>query len=340
MFAEAWKSIRRVFGRAQDQIPSPVVDLAAVEDVCKEFFSCRTWEATRSLLDQYPHLLLSDAALHCFFLMRTVVTDTGRLELVPVIDERRSFLVQCRRAGRDAAVKNLPRCTRMGVLERLGGGEFEDMSEESVPLVMLKEMLHAILLQSDTDTEVWDEVYEALMSRYAQQAGAIFEPREERVSRQLRLGRLCYERGAFAKTDLENFREAADALSLGIQTFGEIGHAKGLALTTYSLATVHMLLGEGEMVLPLLADSVNYAEQCNFIAQIAQSRRMLGKRMMAANRVDEARSQVLESLELATHAGERDEAMATATALMQLATQTGDQALESRAIEVMTGLAS
>lgn len=316
MFGFAVNALKQLFVR-------PPPPRRSDEELFEAFFEATDWPATRQLLDLHSHVLFTDAAQAYLIEMRKACMAKDIRFLIPILDERRHLLALCRMAGDSSPISSFPSHTRRQAFNAVTELEGEDC----VPIQLQLELLQGFLL-SDGAPERWNMRYDYLLGRLDERDGA--RPADQL----LQLAMLRHQR-ATMHHELGHYADARRFYDASIQVCDELGYEKGLCLNMHAAGLSCLEQGEEEEAQKLFTASIEYASRCNHLPQIIQSRRLLGKRLLLAQREAEARSHLLGSLQLALAACELDEAMACAAQVSAIGTCCDDEEMRLFALNTM-----
>lgn len=317
MFGFAVNALKQLFDRP---LPPQLSD----EELFEAFFEARDWPATRQLLDLHSNVLFTDAAQAFLIEVRKACMAKGMRYLIPILDERRHLLALCRMAGDASPVSSFPSHTRRQAFYAVTELEGEDR----VPIPLQLELLQGLLL-SDGAPECWNMRYDYLLGRLDESHGA--RPADQL----LQLALLRHQRATMLHHELGQYADARRCYDASIQVCDELGYDKGLCLNMHAAGLACLEQGEEEEAQKLFMASIKFANRCNYLPQIIQSQRVLGKRLLLARREAEARNHLLGSLQLALAACELDEAMACAAQVGAIGTCCDDEEMRLFALETM-----
>jgi len=310
MFNSAISALKQAFSRAG---PPRLSD----EELFRAFFDAEDWPATTQLLDLYPDRLFTDQAQSYLMTARMVCMAKDMRFLTPIVDERRHLLALCRMQGDSSPVSSFPSHTRRQAFLAVT----EQADEDSVPAELQIELLQAFL-QNGGAPERWNTLYGRLLGHSEGENNGL-APADQMLS----LAQLRHERATFLHYELESYAEAMQWYEAAIEICGELGYLKGLCLNTYPAGVACMEQGKEAEALELFTASIDYAKRCNYLPQLIQSQRLLGKRLLLAQRDAEARTYLLGSLQLALAAYELEEALACAAQVGAIGTRRDDEEL-------------
>jgi len=307
MFNSAINALKQALSRAG---PPRLSD----EELFQAYFDAEDWPATTQLLDFYSDRLFTDQAQSYLMTVRKVCVARDMRFLTPIVDERRHLLTLCRMQGDSSPVSSFPSHTRRQAFLAVT----EQADEYSVPAELQIELLQGFLHNGGAP-ERWNMLYGRLLSRSeGENNGAA--PADQ----MLQLAQQRHERATFLHYELERYAEAMPWYEAAIEICGELGYVKGLCLNTFPAGVACMELGKEAEALELFKASIDYAKRCNYLPQIIQSQRLLGKRLLLAHRDAEARNYLLGSLQLALAAFELDEALLCAAQVGAIGTRRND----------------
>jgi tetratricopeptide (TPR) repeat protein len=308
MFGSAVNALKQVFARSG---PPRLTD----DELFHAFFEARDWPATTQLLDLYPHALFTDTAQAYLMAVREACMAKGMRFLIPIIDERRHLLALCRISGDSSPVADFPSHTRRQAFNAIT----EQEDEGNVAVELQLELVQGFLL-SDGSPDRWNMLHERLLGHSGDRDDGAGP-----ADQMLQLALLRHQRATFLHHELESYTEARQCYETSIQTCGQLSYSKGLCLNMHAAGVAYLEQDEEEAALELFTASIDYAKRCNYLPQIIQSQRLLGKRLLLAHREAEARSYLLGSLQLALAAYELDEAMACAAQVGAIGTRCDDE---------------
>jgi tetratricopeptide (TPR) repeat protein len=310
MFGSALNAFKGIFTGSAPPRPSD-------EELFLAFFDAEDWAATTHLLDLYQDALLTDSAQIFLIALREFCMVEGRRYLIPIVDERRHLLALCRVSGIPNAISSFPSHTRRQALEAVA----ENGGDDSVPTELQLELLHGLLL-SDGDPEPWNGLHELLLRR-----GGGGDGGAKPADQMLQLALLRHQRATYLHFTLMNYADARESYAAAIQTCAGLHYLKGLCLNMHPAGIACMELGEEAAALEYFTASAENAKRCNYLPQMIQSQRILGKRLLLADREAEARAYLLGSLQLAQASFELDEALLCAAQVGAIGKRCNDEAM-------------